>query len=62
MGRRITSSATCQPTGRRRWAGTQLMEHSGSGEQALYRFDGVDETGYTVSTDAGWEVAEQPPL
>ena len=38
------------------------MEHSGSGEQALYRFDGVDETGYTVFTDAGWEVAEQPPL
>ena len=33
-----------------------------SDEQALYRFDGVDETGYTVSTDAGWEVAEQPPL
>ena len=36
-----------------RWAGTQLMEHRGSGEQALYRFDGTDETGYTVSTDEG---------
>ena len=36
-----------------RWEGAHLMEHSGSGEQALYRFDGVDETGYTVSTDEG---------
>ena len=36
-----------------RWAGTHLMEHSGSGEQALYRFNGADETGYTVSTDEG---------
>ena len=38
---------------RLRWSGTQLMEHRGSGEQALYRFDGADETGYTVTTDAG---------
>ena len=38
-----------------RWSGTQLMEHSGSSEQALYRFDGADETGYTVTTDAGDE-------
>ena len=36
-----------------RWAGTQLMEHTGSGAQAIYRFDGADETGYTVTTDAG---------
>ena len=36
-----------------RWSGTQLMEHRGGGEQALYRFDGADETGYTVSTDEG---------
>ena len=36
-----------------RWEGTQLMEHSGSGEQAIFRFDGADETGYTVSTDEG---------
>ena len=36
-----------------RWEGTQLMEHSGSGEQALYRFDGADETGYTVTTVEG---------
>ena len=36
-----------------RWEGTHLIEHSGSGEQALYRFDGADETGYTVSTDEG---------
>ena len=38
-----------------RWSGTQLMEHSGSSEQGLYRFDGADETGYTVTTDAGDE-------
>ena len=36
-----------------RWEGTHLMEHTGGGEQALYRFDGPDETGYTVSTDVG---------
>ena len=36
-----------------RWDGTQLMEHRGGGEQALYRFDGADEAGYTVSTDEG---------
>ena len=36
-----------------RWSGTHLMEHRGSGEQALYRFDGADETGYTISTDEG---------
>ena len=36
-----------------RWSGTHLMEHSSSGEQALYRFDGADETGYTISTDEG---------
>ena len=36
-----------------RWEGTHLMEHTGGGEQALYRFDGADETGYTVSTDEG---------
>ena len=36
-----------------RWDGTHLMEHRSSGEQALYRFDGADETGYTVTTDVG---------
>ena len=36
-----------------RWEGTHLMEHTGGGEQALYRFDGPDETGYTVSTEEG---------
>ena len=35
-----------------RWSGTQLMEHSGSSEQGLYRFD-ANETGYTISTDEG---------
>ena len=25
-----------------RWEGTQLMEHSGSGEQAIFRFDGAN--------------------
>ena len=36
-----------------RWEGTHLMEYRAGGEQALYRFDGADETGYTVSTDKG---------
>ena len=36
-----------------RWEGTHLMEYTGGGEQALYRFDGADETGYSVSTDVG---------
>ena len=43
----------------RRWSRTRhlprragSMEHSGSGEQGLYRFD-ANETGYTISTDEG---------
>ena len=36
-----------------RWEGTHLMEYTGGGKQALYRFDGPDETGYTVSSDEG---------
>jgi hypothetical protein len=35
-----------------RWQGTHLMERTTDGEQALYRFDGTDEIGYAVSTDA----------
>ena len=34
-----------------RWEGTQLMEHRGSGEQAILRFDGADETGYEIHRD-----------
>ena len=36
-----------------RWSGTHLMEHRGGGEQAILRFDGADETGYTVTTVEG---------
>lgn len=36
-----------------RWEGTHLMERTTDGEQALYRFDGANETGYAVSTDEG---------
>ena len=35
-----------------RWSGTQLMEHSGGGEQALYRFDGHG-TSYDIPTVEG---------
>ena len=35
-----------------RWSGTQLMEHSGSGEQAIYRFDGHG-TSYDIPTVEG---------
>ena len=36
-----------------RWEGTHLMERTADGEQALYRFDGTNETGYSVSTYEG---------
>ena len=36
-----------------RWQGTHLMERTADGEEALYRFDGANETGYAVSTDEG---------
>ena len=36
-----------------RWEGTHLMERTGDGEQALYRFDGANENGYAISTDEG---------
>ena len=36
-----------------RWEGTHLMERIADGEQALYRFDGANETGYAVSTNEG---------
>ena len=34
-----------------RWEGTHLMERTADGEQALFRFDGANEAGYTISTD-----------
>ena len=36
-----------------RWDGTQLMEHRGGGEQALYRFDGANRVGYDIPTVEG---------
>ena len=36
-----------------RWSGTQLMEHSGSGEQAIFRFDGANRVGYDIPTVEG---------
>ena len=36
-----------------RWDGTRLMEHTGTGEQALYRFDGANEAGYTIPATEG---------
>ena len=36
-----------------RWEGTHLMERTADGEQAIYRFDGTNETGYEISTDEG---------
>ena len=36
-----------------RWSGTHLMEHRGSGEQAILRFDGADETGYEIPATEG---------
>ena len=34
-----------------RWQGTHLMEYTGGGEQALYRFDGANEAGYEIVSD-----------
>lgn len=34
-----------------RWQGTHLMEYTGGGEQALYRFDGANKAGYEIVTD-----------
>ena len=36
-----------------RWEGTQLMGHSGSGEQAIFRFDGANRVGYDIPTVEG---------
>ena len=36
-----------------RWEGTHLMERTTDGEQALYRFDGANETGYEIPTTEG---------
>ena len=36
-----------------RWQGPHLMERTADGEEALYRFDEANETGYSVSTDEG---------
>ena len=36
-----------------RWEGTHLMERTTDGEQAIYRFDGANDTGYAVETDEG---------
>ena len=36
-----------------RWDGTRLVEHTGTGEQALYRFDGANEDGYSIPTTEG---------
>ena len=36
-----------------RWEGTHLMERTADGEQAIFRFDGVNKTGYEITTDQG---------
>ena len=50
-----------------RWEGTYLMERTADGEQAIFRFDGANEAGYTVSTGEGdkvfkVEVRSTPPI
>ena len=42
------------PAGKKlRWKGTHLVEHTGTGEVAMFRFDGEDETGYAIPMTAG---------
>ena len=36
-----------------RWEDTHLMQRTSDGEQAIYRFDGTNETGYEITTDEG---------
>ena len=36
-----------------RWEGTHLMERTAEGERSVFRFDGANDTGYTVETVAG---------
>ena len=36
-----------------RWEGTHLMERTADGERSVFRFDGANDTGYTVETVAG---------
>ena len=36
-----------------RWDGTRLVEHTGTGEVALFRFDGEDAAGYSIPTTEG---------
>ena len=36
-----------------RWEGTHLMEHRGSGEQAIFRFDGANRADYDIPTVEG---------
>lgn len=33
-----------------RWDGTRLVQHTGTGELVLYRFDGANEDGYAIPT------------
>ncbi len=33
-----------------RWEGTHLMEHTTDGERFVFRFDGANDAGYTIST------------
>ena len=36
-----------------RWKGTHLMQRTSDGEQAIFRFDGTNKTGYEITTDEG---------
>ncbi len=36
-----------------RWKGSHLMERTSDGEQAIFRFDGTNKTGYEITTDGG---------
>ena len=36
-----------------RWEGTHLMQRTSDGEQAIFRFDGTNETGYEITTNEG---------
>ena len=42
------------PAGKKlRWKGAHLVEHTGTGEVALFRFNGENETGYSIPMTAG---------
>ena len=44
-----------------RWEGTHLMERTANGERSVFRFDGANDAGYTIST-SGVDLTDYPDV